>query len=534
MQASDRLEPPKLPRAIWGGALLLVLWGLFPFRVMVDHFPWKIDAIKWVTRSSTESNEWFDWVFLSTHFVGYRPVTAASFTLNQYLGGWTPEVYRLTDFALHAAVVLAALELFRVLTRCESVLALLPVLVLAGHPGVEETLPYLPRRSYTLACSLGLLATVQWLAAQAPWSAAQASRRNRHLLATCGLLVLALLSNEVAYVLLPMLPLLAWNQGVALGTALKRSVVPVLAALPCVAARFAILGWAGGYEKHYFAYTKNGRKVLRQVDAFNLPEIVGAAFDYVFYPVSFLGRDNPARVWVVLTVLFSGYWLWLIVLEPLVLHKQRERRLPLLLGIWILGYAVLFGLSRTWFWRQAYPMIVVLALLVGVVAHHSWVHYRGWIRWARLAPLAGFLVTLLWFSPMVRGMTTSTLTHRFEGNQAIKAFVGLTDEVQPPVRVLLLLPFNRSSNRNVLTWMNKVRPPPDFRWEQLGTAKRGKPAARIQDDQIVLEPGAKFTKTWKRRLGEKGGDLTDLMTPDVTTGLLIPDAKRDWSWVELH
>lgn len=528
MQGSPGVEPPPLPRGIWGIALILLVVGLLPYRLIVRHFPWKIDAIKWVTRSASDSPGWMEWVFADTHFVGYRPVTAFSFTLNHLLGGWTPEVYRLTDLGLHLGVGLTTLALFRRLTQSANVFVLLPVLVLALHPAIEETLPYLPRRSYLLAALFGTGALCAWLDA-----VHDADRRGRKIALATGLLVLALLSNEVAYVLLPMFPILAWHLGASPREVLRRTLIPVLAALPCIAVRFAVLGWAGGYEKHYFAFARNGNKTLRTLDGFNIPEIVGASFDYLFFPLSFQGADPITRQFGLLTFLIVAFYTFASVFEPLAALHDRARRLPLLLSVWLFGYGLLYGLSRTWFWRQAYPMVLVLGLLVGAIAYQTWVQHRGWQRVLRFIPQVLLLVSVTWHSPVFRGMTTSSLAHRIEGNNAIHAFDALLDDVKTPVRAYLVLPLNKTSNRNVITWMNKVRPAPDHQFLLLATGRHHKPIARFEGNHLVLESGASFTATYAARFKTKA-DLAQLMEPGVTTGVLLPDASGAWTWVELH
>ena len=45
-----------------------------------------------------QAPDWAEWVFATRHFnVGWRPLTALTFTANYLVGGLEPLVYRATD-----------------------------------------------------------------------------------------------------------------------------------------------------------------------------------------------------------------------------------------------------------------------------------------------------------------------------------------------------------------------------------------------------------------------------------------------------
>jgi len=102
--------------------------------------------------------DWYRWVFAESHFgVGYRPVAALSYTLNYLIGGLNPAVYRATDLGLH---LLAGLLVYSVFRRWVHDSPWWGAMVAAGvflaHPAVENVVPFIARRSYTLATVLVL------------------------------------------------------------------------------------------------------------------------------------------------------------------------------------------------------------------------------------------------------------------------------------------------------------------------------------------------------------------------------------------
>ena len=98
--------------------LVLLLVGVLPYYSLVDHVPWGPDAAKWVDRGTLDDPNWSRWVFDSKHFIGYRPVPALSFVLNELFTGYEPWGYRLTD--LHSLIVDLAQLLHVVIEFLES------------------------------------------------------------------------------------------------------------------------------------------------------------------------------------------------------------------------------------------------------------------------------------------------------------------------------------------------------------------------------------------------------------------------------
>ena len=518
---------------IWLVLAGLIAWGIAPFRVIWTHYPWKVDAVKWVSQGSLDNANWFDWVFRSHHFVGYRPVSAFSFVVDSAIAGDAPWMHRLTDFVLHGLTAVAVTLLASRILRRSSVWVLLPALLYLGHPAVEEALPYLARRSYLLATLFSTLALVAWM------DSLQDDRvlNPRTGLAT-GLLTLALLSNEAAYVVLPMLPLLAWStRPEGLGTAIQRSILPWAPAIPAVAARFAVLGWAGGYEKHYFAFTRGGNKTLREVSGFNFHEIVAAAYDYLWFPASFKGADTISEL-APFVFLITTFYAFALVVEPLSeLHSPRspkatrDPRMPLLLSIWFFGYACLFALSRTWCWRQGFPMTLPLAFVITWVAHDSVARFRDrpLLLGLRLLPQLALVVGILWHSPLFRGMDPGPIIGRFHGNALVYCVTDAVEAagIEGPAEVLTVLPINKGSNRNAHTWLSRLHGDRNIRFTTLAYGPPVKGMATLDGDLLQLGPQAKIPAAAMRSYAIQAKEvrLSRLKSRRRDTWLLLPDPE---------
>jgi hypothetical protein len=530
-ESADTTGRQRVHPAIWLVLLGLIAWGIAPFRIIWTHYPWKVDAVKWVSKGSIDNPAWTDWVFRSHHFVGYRPVSAFSFVVDSAIAGDAPWMHRLTDFTLHGLTAVAVTLLASRILRTTSAWVLLPALLYLGHPAVEEALPYLARRSYLLASLFGTLALVAWMDSLRD----ERVISPRTALAT-GLLALALLSNEAAYVLLPMLPLLAWStRSDGLWKAIQRSVLPWAPAIPAVAARFAVLGWAGGYEKHYFAFTRGGNKTLRETSGFNLHEIVGAAYDYLWFPASFKGADTVSEAWP-LVFLIAAFYTFALVVEPLAALRSprgpgqlRDPRMPLLLFIWFFGYAMLFGLSRTWFWRQGFAMTIPFAFIVTWVAHDTvtrfWSDKR--VLLLRLVPQAVLVVGVLWHSPLVRGMDPGPIIGRFHGNALVDCISKAVDAagIEGPAHVLTVLPVNKGSNRNVHTWLSRRYGDRNIRFSTLAYGPPAKGMARVEDGVLKLGPQARVPPAALRahNLQAKQAPVARLRSRRGDTWLVLPD-----------
>ncbi len=106
---------PTSRRTLSRVALLLLLCAaVWPHRHVLTLLPVSRDAILWVTSADPSSPRFWDWTFTTRHFrVGYRPVTALSFTLDHLLAGTDPLLYRCTDLILHGLCVFGTWAVFR-------------------------------------------------------------------------------------------------------------------------------------------------------------------------------------------------------------------------------------------------------------------------------------------------------------------------------------------------------------------------------------------------------------------------------------
>jgi hypothetical protein len=336
--------------------------AIAPWWSMLHVLPWGADATNWVARANP-SGDWVHWVFDRKHFVGYRPVTALTYLLNNVVTGYEAWGYRSTDLALHGVSLALVLALHRRWFGRELAGAAVTALVVLGHPVLAEVVPHTARRSYLLATDFGLLGLLlhdRALAAPtsrnaAPWSV------------TAGLsLLLAILSNEIAYALLPL---------VAIQTVLQRWRSALLV-LPTVAAgglgvflRWRVLeSVGGGYQRRYFALQNATGTGWLELPDWQPRRIATAAVRYLFTP---FGADGSGPVLPEgegrdLVVVVGVAWVLAVGLAlPARRWSDPSSRTRLALVAWLAGSLAIVVLSQTWFWRQAHAPLFPLALLAG-------------------------------------------------------------------------------------------------------------------------------------------------------------------------
>jgi hypothetical protein len=398
---------------------LVVAAGSWPWLGELERWPMTPDSVTWIERAAPIGNwrAWAEWTFLSSHFdVGWRPLTALSFTANRLLAGLEPALYRGTDIALHAlAAWLVAAVARRLAPGLPAWSRWLAAALFLAHPVAGEVVPFLARRSYSLATVLSLAAILVYLAPHA--DGARAARRARGAaLAAGALLALALAANETAVFAAAALPFLA--------RAHSRARAPVVSwstfwlALPvtiAVALRTAVVGGLGGYE------TEEGAHAL-QVLAGAWREIGGVA------------RAPLALAWIAGALALAGYG-W---------RACGERRLTPVLALWVAAHPLLYAGQGVWFPRQAYVAAAPLALLVALSAASTWTGRRGWRRAAELAPQAGCAALLLLGSPLLRGPDPVRDAERDRRQALIDAaladLAGLASAGGAPAAVGLVLP----------------------------------------------------------------------------------------------
>jgi hypothetical protein len=350
---------------------LIVAAGTWPWLGELPRWPMTPDAVTWIERAEVGPG-WLEWTFLASHFeVGWRPLTALSFTANRLLAGLDPLLYRATDLALHAlAAWLVAASARRLAPGLPRWAGWLAAALFLAHPVAEEVVPYLARRSYALATVLVLLAL---LVHQRPREPGARSGLGRGL-AAGTLLALGIASNEAAVLACGALPLLARAQyGPRAPLLSPASVGLALPVLLVLALRTAVVGGIGGYE----------------AGAAGAGQVLAAAWR----EIACLARAGEGLAWAALLALLPYYgWRALAGPGPLAV-----------LALWVAAYPLLYAGQGVWFPRQAYPAAAPLALLVALAFAGTWSTRGGWARAAHLAPQVLFVGILLWSSPLLRG-----------------------------------------------------------------------------------------------------------------------------------
>ncbi len=498
-------------RRTWAAALLVgaLAFGILPFLPILGWLPWGVDASKWIAWTSLDSDGWWQSVTARKHFVGYRPVAAFSYVLNHATTGHAPWGYRGLDLLLHGLTggLLASLVRQwslvdrRNLDLATAGLTFVVVLVLFGHPATEEIVPFSARRSYLLSMSFGLAGLLTFGAAL----------RGERLLWTASgfvgaalLLGLAVLSNESAYVLVPLLPLvglhLTWEsprlRRIALG------MIPVLGvAAVAIALRVAVLGSvSGGYYRRYFAIVNaRGAPAWRELDSWQPLRILYAAWAYLLVPHEVSGRRLVTSDLVQAGLLVvAGIFLLGLVGLAVRYRSHPTWRTVLLAVTWLAGSTGIVVLSETWFWRQAYWMLPPYGLLLGVAL---WEARRRWPTDRRGAvalglPSLALLLLALGHGPVLRlGMNTGVHLDKRRGSEVTLAIAHEVRDLSRPSDVLVIVPLRGKRAQLVRLWERHLFPSQGHRFRLLAHLDRGvrldrtTPIARQEDDELVLSDG---------------------------------------------
>ncbi|MBX2803007.1 MAG: hypothetical protein KTR31_35315 [Myxococcales bacterium] len=435
---------------------LLLVAGFLPYVLLLGQLPWGPDAAKWVELGSLERNGWWSWAVSTKHFVGYRPVTALTFVLNHALTGYASVGYRAFDLALHLGTGALVWVVYRQLTGDRSAFVAVAVVLLFGHPATEEVVPYVARRSYLLATCFGLGALAIL--------GRQVLRPGRGWLAAWGAglcLALAVLSNEVAYVLLPLTPL--WVLHLAAPPDRRAAlwlVVPcwALCAL-AVVRRFTVLKvWGGGYQKRYFAHLSDqGRPGWLELQQWRPRKIMEACWAYTLDPHAVDG--TPALFTGVgasiLLALATVWLLWTCWVLPVLRYDERAGRARAFLGIWMLGATLVVVLSQTWFWRQAYMLLPPMGMLLAITLSDAWRRRgeRSLPTWVGGGMAAVLFFTMVFRGPLLRGgMDQGVHSGRIDGTQLARQVHTLVEDLQGPGRVYLVLPIRGPAAHIVRIW----------------------------------------------------------------------------------
>lgn len=398
--------------------LLAACWWFFAY---LPAPPATGDAVSWVGRGSPFAAEWPAWVLRGPHYVGYRPVMAASFVPNGIFG-LVPVAYRLVDLSLWAGAGLLTFALAR--RRSGGLAAWVAVAFYAVHPLSEEILLDLARRSYPLSMALVL----------SGWGVL---KRRPGLGAV--LMALAVATNETAVV--PAL-VLSLDGGGGLRARLRRAGPTWLAVGAWAVVRTVVVGGLGGYtnRKVLLPWVAGVRKA-RGGDAWRSIAAGLAEIHTILLPgdgdrgLSTLGTTDAG---LAVGVAAGAWLLW-----------RGARRGDGLLIAWMTGACVLAGWSQSYYWRMSYALLPPFALLLGRLIATD----RSWLTRGAAALL---VVNLLPESPVLVGRRD------FLDEQIARG--GLLDVVEehilehPGCRVIVDLPYSERMTRVSARWLDARLP----------------------------------------------------------------------------
>lgn len=379
---------PDRRRALYRAILLLLLLAaVWPYRYALPLLPISRDAILWVTSADPARGDFWDWTFATRHFrVGYRPLTALSFTLDHLIAGHRPLLYRITDLLLHAGCVLATWAVFRRLWAPDPPQgaappadrepreaaqhrvewgALAAAAVVALHPLGEVVVPHLARRGYPLVALLilaSLLAVPSLRSGRTPGVG--------RAIAAALLATAAAAAHEVGYLAYPLI-LVVGLSGTPLRVGIaQQRVLLLLVGLLAPASlmiRGSVVGGLGGY---------------RSADAGAL-EILWATCGALVPLVDLRGEATAA---LTLAALLLG-----VVLVVALPGIRRSWGMAVAL-LWFVGLIALYLPQGVWFSRQVYVLLPPLGLILGgLLAGDDGV---------RQVPAIMFLVALVFRAPL--------------------------------------------------------------------------------------------------------------------------------------
>lgn len=443
-----------------GGLLAgLLALGAWPWLSGLGLAPVTKDGAMWLAGGSLANPDWFRWVFLTSHFnVGYRPLTALSYTLVSMFSGLEPWLYRVTDLVLHLWVGLSIYLLWRVLAReAPRWGGLLATALFLAHPIVQQVVPFIPRRSYSLAAALsqaGVLVILFWV------SRNRTARAVSVPTALAGLLLAgALLANEAAVIAILIMPLLvfhllagpqqrgaakpgqraatAWQpwpavKSVGCACALPWGFVAVASVL-----RSLVLGGLGGYGGE----AGGGRGMFSALvrgwrDLGSLYGAGGEAIGLAALPAGGL-----------LLLAVAVYYGIRSLGTPLLDRSSPGSRLTLVLAAWTLAYMVMYAALGVWFPRQSYLLLIPLCFLL------AWIFQRTVAVWSfprtifLLIPQLLLGVHLLMVSPVVNGPDDVRVALWQQRSDRLRAMEQAIRGVEDPATVWLVQPYVAPENR---------------------------------------------------------------------------------------
>jgi hypothetical protein len=221
--------------------------------------------------------------------------------------------------------------------------------------------------------------------------------------------------------------------------------------------RYLVLGtWSGGYARRYFALVVQGIPMWTEMLSWQPAQIAEACWRYLLLPTSPSGAPAlvPELVQPVALAVFGTLLAWTGVVRPLLQWRTTRDWVPLLASAWLVGATAIVVLSQTWFWRQAYTLLVPLGLLAGLALERAAlaVAHRRLSGVVGLACAAGLLCSLVYTGPLVRGMDPSAIERQRDGNpQALRVRDAIAT-LEGPATVWLVTPTVTTTAHLVRLW----------------------------------------------------------------------------------
>lgn len=418
--------------------VLLVL-GVWPFAVYLDAVPLQPDSIKWIEKAVPGSEGWSQWTFHSSHFVGYRPLTALSFTADLGVFGTSASALRWTDVGLHLLSALVVFFLARKLARAGG--ASRGAVVLAGsmalawfllHVGTDEVVPFLSRRSYPLAVVLACSGLA--MAAHVAERAKDALRSAGAFFQACligPLLLASMFGNELGALLAVALPFVVFSA--ARANPFGRTAALTAWGWAWIAlgvwVRRGVLAEGSGYE---VAAAEPGR-------AMEIVKLFGAA----------LGGElgEASRLWGAAATLVLVYYL----VTSLLMARDRTRSAPLGLMLVLAVYGAVIANEGVWFPRQVYPATALVALIFGLVAAWTLRGANKQLKASRLAhavPQALALGMMVMHSPALVGTSPFRAERARVATSFTQSLSAELDALEGAVEVQAVVPIPEPKNES--------------------------------------------------------------------------------------
>jgi hypothetical protein len=426
---------------------LLVAVGLWPMLYVLNLAPVSRDEVLWITRGAYTSSRWWDWVLAQSHFVGYRPVTALSYTLDSLVGGFHMLPYRATDLLLHAfAAVMVYLVYRRLTPRLPAWGGLVSVAFFLAHPVTALVVPHLARRSYSLATALALLGV---------WVLLGPARRGRELWGVVALAAAAL-SNEAAIVAMPAAALaVGLREGGKAGWRVLG--LTVGAGVLLLGARLSVLGGMGGYEVE-----KGSRWAL----------IVASTWKGLFGLGVMRSGTEPLPDMLAALLVFAAVSGLVLPMFARDQPLDEGARGSLVAWAWLVAFTVVYLPQGVFFPRQLYMPLAPLALLLGIAAAEAAMPSSRERRWALLGALTLCAAAFAWQSPVLRGPDPMQYACWRKNDALVREMEAKLTELPPRAVIHTLIPYydrpdiealrahdeedSRMVGKQTLTWITHV------------------------------------------------------------------------------